>query len=180
MERGDYQATVRHWEKLKKMIPPDDENAKIVENGILHARSLMAQKGQKMPAASSQFASSAEQTQAGGKEAITGNVALSDALKGQASPNDTLFVLVRAAQGPKMPLAIIRKQVKDLPLKFTLDDSTAMTPEMKLSNFDQVVVIARVSKSGNAMTQSGDLQVMSAPIKPGAKGLKLVIDTVAP
>ena len=154
MERGDYTATVRYWEKLLKMIPPEDENAKIVENGIQHARALMAQKSGGKSPVQTQQAPAAEQAQAvqGGKEAITGTVALSDALKAQASPNDTVFVLVRAAQGPKMPLAIVRKQVKDLPLKFTLDDSTSMSPQMKVSNFDQVVVIARVSKSGNAMT----------------------------
>lgn len=182
MERGDYTATVRYWEKLLKMIPKEDENAKIVESGIQQARVLMAQKnGGKSPVQTRQ-APAAEQAQAvqGGKEGITGTVVLSDALKAQASPNDTVFVLVRAAQGPKMPLAIVRKQVKDLPLKFTLDDSTSMSPQMKVSNFDQVVVIARVSKSGNAMTQPGDLQGMSATVKPGTAGLKISIDKVAP
>ena len=182
MERGDYAVTVRHWEKLLKMIPKEDENVKIVESGIQQARILMAQKSGAKSPVQTRRASGGEQTQAaqGGKEGITGTVVLSDALKAQASPNDTVFVLVRAAQGSKMPLAIVRKQVKDLPLKFTLDDSTAMSPEMKMSNFDQVVVIARVSKSGNAMIQSGDLQGMSATIKPGTKGLKLSIDKVAP
>jgi len=182
MERGDYTATVSHWEKLLKMIPKEDENAKIVESGIQQARVLLAQKNGAKAPVQTRRAPVTEQQQAaqGGKEAITGTVVLSDALKAQASPNDTLFVLVRAAQGPKMPLAIVRKQVKDLPLKFTLDDSTAMSPEMKMSNFEQVVVIARVSKSGNAMSQPGDLQVMSATVKPGSKGLKLSIDKVVP
>lgn len=182
MERGDYTATVSHWEKLLKMIPEEDENAKIVESGIQQARVLMAQKNGGKAPVQTRRAPVTEQEQAaqGGKEAITGTVVLSDALMAQASPNDTLFVLVRAAQGPKMPLAIVRKQVKDLPLKFTLDDSTAMSPEMKMSNFEQVVVVARVSKSGNAMSQPGDLQVMSATVKPGTKGLKLSIDKVVP
>ena len=142
----------------------------------------MAQKSDKKSPVQTRRAPVEEQTQAaqGGKEGITGTVVLSEALKAQASPNDTVFVLVRAAQGSRMPLAIMRKQVKDLPLKFTLDDSTAMSPEMKMSNFDQVVVIARVSKSGNAMTQPGDLQGISATVKPGTRGLKLSIDKVAP
>ena len=182
MERGDYAVTVRHWEKLLKMIPGDDENAKVVESGIQQARILMAQKSDKKSPVQTRRAPVEKQTQAaqGGKEGITGTVVLSEALKAQASPNDTVFVLVRAAQGSRMPLAIMRKQVKDLPLKFTLDDSTAMSPEMKMSNFDQVVVIARVSKSGNAMTQPGDLQGISATVKPGTTGLKLSIDKVAP
>ena len=176
MERGEYAVTVRHWEKLLKMIPKEDDNARIVASGIQQARVLMAQKKGGKSAVTTQQAPAVP----GGKEAITGTVILSDDLKAQASPDDTVFVLVRAAEGPKMPLAIMRKQVKDLPLKFTLDDSTSMSPEMKLSNFDQVVVIARVSKSGNAMTQPGDLQGMSATIKPGSKGLKLKIDKVVP
>jgi cytochrome c-type biogenesis protein CcmH len=177
MERKDFAVAIRHWEKLLKMIPKDNENAQIVEGGLQQARELMAQKnGGKLPPAT-QFSSSGTQTATGaGKEAISGTVTLSNELKAIASPDDTVFVLVRAASGPKMPLAIVRKQVKDLPLKFTLDDSTSMSPQMKVSNFDQVVVIARISKSGNAMTQSGDMQVMSAIIKPGSKGLKLKID----
>lgn len=182
MERGDYAATVRYWEKLLQMIPREDENAKIVESGLQQARVLMAQKSGAKSPLQTRRASGGEQTQAvqAGKEGVAGTVVLSDALKAQASPNDTVFVLVRAAQGSKMPLAIVRKQVKDLPLKFTLDDSTAMSPEMKMSNFDQVVVIARVSKSGNAMTQPGDLQGMSATVKPGTTGLKINIDKIVP
>ena len=182
MERGDYAGAVRHWEQLLKLIPKDNENAKIVESGIQNARVLLAQKtGGKIPALTRESAPREEtQTVQAGKEAISGTVVLSSAIKAQASPEDTLFVLVRAAQGPKMPLAIVRKQVKDLPLKFTLDDSTAMSPQMKMSNFDQVVVIAKISKSGNPITQLGDLQGTSAVMKPGTKGVKLSIDTVAP
>jgi len=182
MERHDFAPAVMYWEKLQKMIPPEDPNAKIVEAGIQHARAMLAQNGNTSSAPMSQAAGSGERTQAaaGGKEAISGTVVLSNMLAAQANPNDTLFVLVRAAEGPKMPLAIVRKQVKDLPFKFTLDDSTSMSPQMKVSNFEQVVVIARVSKSGNAMTQTGDLQGMSAVIKPGSKGIKLIIDKVAP
>lgn len=176
LERGDFKTTVRHWESLLKLLPPDDENAKVIKTGIQQARILMAQKTAGQSTAQPPRAAASS----GAAEAITGTVVLSEQLKGRASPEDTLFVLVRAAQGPKMPLAIVRKQVKDLPFKFTLDDSTAMSPQMKLSNFDQVVVVARVSKSGNAMTQAGDLHGTSATIKPGSKGIKLSIDAVAP
>lgn len=183
MERQDYAAAVRHWEKLLEMIPKDNENAKIVESGIQQAHVLMAREnGTKLPL-SEQSSSAGTQASAkttAGKEAISGTVTLSDELKSKANPDDTVFVLVRAASGPRMPLAIMRKQVKDLPLKFTLDDSTSMSPQMKVSNFDQVVVIARVSKSGNAMTQSGDLQVISSTVKPGKRGLKLIIDQLVP
>ena len=115
-----------------------------------------------------------------GNEGVSGTVSLGETLKARVNSDDTVFVLVRAAQGPKMPLAIVRKQVKDLPYKFLLDDSTAMSPEMRMSNFDQLVVIARVSKSGDAMSQPGDLQGMSEVLKPGTKGLKLTIDKILP
>jgi cytochrome c-type biogenesis protein CcmH len=180
MERGDYAMAVKYWESLLKLIPADTEDAKLVEGGIQQARSFLQIKSGKAPMQAQRATTEEKQPTAGagGKERITGTVTLSDAVKVHAQPDDTLFVLVRAAQGPKMPLAIVRKQVRDLPLQFALDDSMAMSPQMKMSNFDQVVVIARVSKSGNAMPQPGDLQGMSATLKPGSQGVKLNIDTL--
>jgi cytochrome c-type biogenesis protein CcmH len=91
-----------------------------------------------------------------------------------------VFVFARAAEGPRMPLAILRKQVKDLPVEFALDDSMAMAPNMKLSSFAEVVVGARVSRSGNATPQSGDLEGLSRPVKVGASGVAVVIDNTLP
>ena len=79
-----------------------------------------------------------------------------------------------------MPLAIMRMQVKDLPAKFKLDDTQAMAPALKLSNFPEVVVGARVSKSGSATPQSGDWQGASQKIKVGARNIAIVIDTPVP
>lgn len=173
MEREDYAAAVRHWEKLLKLVPAENPDVQMIKDGVHQARQLLAQsKGGK--AALERINEPVAQT--AGNERISGTVTLSDAVRSQADPNDTLFVLARAAQGPKMPLAIVRKQVKDLPLKFTLDDSMAMSPEMKMSNFDQVVVVARISKSGNAMPQLGDLMGMSKPLALGSKGIRIDID----
>ena len=89
-----------------------------------------------------------------------------------------MFVYARAAQGSRVPLAILRKQVKDLPLKFTLDDSMAMSPAAKLSGAQEVIVSARVSESGQAMPQPGDLQGQSGTVVPGASGLVIEISQV--
>jgi cytochrome c-type biogenesis protein CcmH len=111
---------------------------------------------------------------------VAGTISLDPALTGRVSPDDTVYVFARAAEGPRMPLAIIRKQVKDLPLTFSLDDSMAMNPNMKLSNFSEVVVGARISKTGNAMPQSGDLKGSSSVIKLGSRDLKIIIDSAVP
>jgi cytochrome c-type biogenesis protein CcmH len=111
---------------------------------------------------------------------IAGTVKLAPALAGKVSPTDTVYIFARAAEGPKMPLAILRKQVKDLPVAFTLDDSMAMAPNFALSNFPSVVVGARVSKSGGVAAQSGDLEGMSPAVGIGATGLTVVIDRALP
>jgi len=180
MERGDYAAAVRHWEHLLKGLPADSEDAKMIESGLQQAREFLAKAKGMRGAKTEQTARAADAKSAASqsKEQISGTVSLSEALKAKASPTDTVFVLARAVQGPKMPLAVVRKQVKDLPLHFTLDDSMAMAPQMKLSNFDEVIVVVRISKSGNAMPESGDLQGMSSPVKPGSAGLKISVDSV--
>jgi cytochrome c-type biogenesis protein CcmH len=107
-------------------------------------------------------------------------VKLNGALESRASPDDTVFIFARAAQGPPMPLAVVRKQVKDLPVRFTLDDSMAMAPNLKLSAFPEVVITARISKSGSVKAQSGDLQGASQAVKPGTSGVVIAIDQVVP
>jgi cytochrome c-type biogenesis protein CcmH len=109
---------------------------------------------------------------------VSGIVSLAPSLAATVAPNDTVFIFARAAEGPRMPLAILRHRASELPIRFTLDDSQAMSPEMKMSKFPRVVVGARVSKSGNAMTQPGDL--IAAPVPGGGSELKLVIDQVQP
>jgi hypothetical protein len=110
---------------------------------------------------------------------ITVTVTLSPALAGKAAPGDTVFIFARAAQGPRMPLAIVRKQVRDLPVTVTLDDSMAMMPNMKMSSFPELVIGARVSKSGDAIPKPGDLEGYAPPLKAGAGGpVEVVIASV--
>ena len=87
----------------------------------------------------------------------------------QAGPEDTVFVFARALQGPPMPLAAVRARVKELPLRIRLDDESAMMPQMKLSNFEQVLVGARISKAGTAIAQSGDLFGEVSPVRAGQR-----------
>ena len=106
-------------------------------------------------------------------------VKLSPALAAKAAPGDAVYIFARAAQGPKMPLAIVRMQVQELPATVTLDDSMAMVPDMKMSSFPQLVIGARVSKSGNAIPKPGDLEGYAPPLKAGAAGpVEVVIASV--
>ncbi len=181
MERGDYVVALTHWQKLYSMLQPDSADAQQFKVSIQRARDLLAaQPGGKKKLAQLPAVETVQAAAGDPAAAISGKVSLSPALAAKASPDDTVFILARATQGPKMPLAVFRKQVKDLPMDFTLDDSMAMRPEMKLSGFDQVVVVARISKSGTPMSQSGDFEGISDAVKPGAKGMTLVINKVVP
>ena len=109
-------------------------------------------------------------------------VSLSPAVAKQAAPDDVVFVFARAAHGPRMPLAIVRKQVKDLPATIVLQDSQGtgqgMGQGMTLSSAPEVIVVARVSKSGMANVQNGDLEGVSAPVKQGTKAIAISIANV--
>jgi cytochrome c-type biogenesis protein CcmH len=180
MERGDFAAAIKHWDKLLKQLPPGSEDAMAIQGGINEARQLLShmKSGGKTSPMLEQIAPPEQMAPAAGKERITGRVTLDAKLAGKYSPDDTLFVLARAAEGPKMPLAILRMRVADLPLDFELDDSMAMAPQMTLSAFDQVVIVGRISKSGTAMPQAGDAEGFSVTVKPGTKNVKLKIDRI--
>lgn len=182
MERGDYVAAITHWQKLIGLLPPEYPELQLVRDGVQQARDFLAmQKGGKEKLAQlpkEPQPKTAQPPATRHAAATTGKVSLSPELVGKVAPTDTVFILARAVEGPKMPLAVLRKQVKDLPLTFSLDDSMAMQPQLKLSGFAQVVVVARVSKGGTPMAQAGDVQGTSAAIKPGATGLNIVIDSV--
>ena len=173
--RKDFSGAIRHWEKMVQ-LDPNSELAQQIQGGIDEARRL---SGIAAPAAGQTAAPSpTAPTAPTASVSVSGTVTLDAALAAKARPEDTLFVFARAAEGPRMPLAILRKQVKDLPLAFTLDDSMAMTPAARLSSASRVVVGARISARGDATPQPGDLQGFSAPVAPGAAGLKVKIGEV--
>ena len=187
-DKQAYAKAVPHWEKILTLVPPESPIAESMRNGIAEARIKGGLPGGVPPLAQGPQAAtpmSAAPVAAGGAAQtapaetgarVSGTVTLAPALKGRVSPSDTLFVFARAADGPRMPLAILRKQAKDLPVQFVLDDSMAMTPTMKLSSFPEVIVGARISKSGDAMPQKGDLQGATRPLANRVDKLTIVID----
>jgi len=179
-EMRNYSGAVAYWQKLLQLVPPDSQEARGISGGIAEAQTLAGGgTPSAAPMAAADGAGNAAQGAPGGGS-VAGVVTLSASLAGKASPTDTLFIFARAASGPKMPLAMMRVQVKDLPVSFALDDTMAVMPAMKLSNFQEVVVAAKISKGGSANPQSGDLHGTSEVVKLGASGVKVVIDQIAP
>ena len=159
-ERKDFTGAAAYWERMLSHIAPDSEEARSIRQNVAEARALANER--KPDAAAG----------------VQGTVTLSSTLKHQAAPDDTVFVFARAADGPPMPLAVARIRVRDLPYRFRLDDTMAMTPAMKLSAFPKVVVAARVSRTGSATAQPGDLQGASAPVPNDATAVAVVIDSL--
>jgi cytochrome c-type biogenesis protein CcmH len=174
-ERGDYAGAATHWQKIADALPSDSELGKQVRASIDEARQRSAAGGA-APPSTSVAASAPAPAQAGKDASVRGTVSLDPALAAKAAPTDTVFVFARAADGGRMPLAIYRSRVADLPIAFTLDDSMAMSPAARLSGARSVVVAARISRTGNAMPQPGDLIGESAPVAPGTAGLSIRID----
>ncbi len=181
-QKADYQGALKYWEPLQKLTRADSKEGKILQDYLSQARSgkpseLVMTGGSDI--GSQQRAATSDAVD--GATALKIHVALAPALAARAAANDTVFIYARAAQGPPMPLAIVRKQVSDLPIDVVLDDSMAMMPAMKLSNFPEVVVGARISKSGNAMPTSGDLQSISDPLQTkDAQPISITINQVVP
>ncbi len=172
----DYASALQYWEKLITLFPEGTDGHTQMLRNIAEVKQLMGQElDPEMIAKLQGQQQQSAATDGNANASVSGRVSLDPALAGSVSPGDTLFVFARAANGPRMPLAILKKQVSDLPLDFEMDDSHAMNPQMKLSNFSDIVVSARISKSGNAMPQPGDLEGASAVVKVGAQGLNILI-----
>ena len=154
--RRDYGTAQKHWRRMLRLVPADSEEARSIQASLDEAKALAAQRP------------------------LQGKVILSKKIAAQVSPEDTVFIFARATEGPAVPLAVLRKQVRDLPFAFALDDSMAMAPGMNLSGHARVIVGARVSKSGDPAPKPGDLQGASAPVANDAQGVNVVIDSVIP
>jgi cytochrome c-type biogenesis protein CcmH len=166
-ERKDYAKAADVWSRMLPLVPEGSEDAQAIGQNVSEARKLAGigepQRGNQNAAASA---------------GVHGVVRLAPELKAQVKADDTLFVFARAAEGPPMPLAVLRGKATDLPLQFSLNDSMAMAQGLKISAFPKVVVTARISKGGAATAQPGDLQGASAPVANDARGVTVTIDTV--
>ncbi len=177
-EKQNFAKAAEYWKRMLPLLPPDSEMGNSVRTSIKEAEDKLGGAGPSAAVAQAGPAGKA-QPSAGAAAAnaahLSGTIKLAPALAARAAPEDTVFVLARPAQGSRMPLAAVRVKVKDLPLKFSFDDSMAMNPAAKLSDFSEVVVAARVTKSGNVMPEPGDLEGESKPVHPNTSGMNIEI-----
>ncbi|MBM3359716.1 MAG: c-type cytochrome biogenesis protein CcmI [Betaproteobacteria bacterium] len=166
-EKQDYAGAVRLWERMLPLVPQGSEAARSIMGSIDEARTLGASAG---------AGSAPGPALAARKSGVSGVVKLAPELAGKVAPTDTVFIFARAAEGPRMPLAIARRQARDLPAEFTLDDTMAMQAGVNLSSAPQVVIGARISRSANATPRPGDLQGLSPPVRNDASGISVVIN----
>jgi cytochrome c-type biogenesis protein CcmH len=181
-QREDFTQAALYWRRLLKLIPPDAEIAKDIAAAIEEAEKLAASSGGTGAVSKMDAKGAGEKggQPLSGAATISGMVTVSKELIAKVSPTDQVFIFAQAPQGPKMPIASLKIDSGQLPYRFTLDDAVSMSPNDKLSNHAEVMISARVSKSGQAMAQSGDLQGKVGPVKLGQQGVAIVIDTVVP
>ncbi len=209
-EQGQYQAAIQHWTRAVQLMGPNSAGGRSLQAGIERASQLLAEAGGepsaslressaslrepsaslrepsvslREPSASSREPSAKSATasaDAAEPAALQVQVSLADTVS--ADPGDTVFVYARAWQGPKMPLAIARMRVAELPALVTLNESMAMAPGMTIRSFPQLEVVARISSSGDPIAASGDWQATAGPVMLGesADPFALVIASQLP
>lgn len=169
-DRQNYRQAIEYWERLQQDLPPDSELLSDVNASMHEARVLSGDAStrntpplRKMPVQS---------------VGVSGIVTIQPKLAAQLDPSVTVFIYARASHGASMPLAIVRTTVGALPYAYQLDDSSALVPNHKISQADEVVVVARVSKAGDAKQQPGDLQGMTGALKPHGQKVDVEINQV--
>ena len=183
----DYAGAVRYWEVLLPQLTPGSVDAETIGAALEEARALagkappakpaLAAAG---PAAEAKKDVPAKTGAAGRKEAISGEVTISGKVAARANPDDLLFIFARNPEGSRMPLAVLRTQVSELPYRFVLDDTLSLPGGQKISDLAAVSLEARVAKAGKAQSAPGDLFGVTERVKPGSSQVKIVIDQVQP
>jgi len=181
-ERADFESALIYWRRILATLDPNSETARTMAGNIAETEQLMQSQRASSNGGSASIPASATgaplAAAAGSK--VSGVVTLSQSLAAEVLPTDTIYIFARAMQGPRMPLAILKTEAAKMPIEFTLDDSMAMDASMNLSSTTEVMVMARISRSGNATPQSGDMQGGIQNVKIGASGIEIVIDEVIP
>lgn len=181
MRLGNRAGSLKHWQKLKTLVAKDSNDYREVEAIIAEVSGKPATR---VPPQAVQPPASVANV----SSTVSGSVTIAPELTAKIAPGDILFVLARAAGAvgantptPRMPLAVLRIPAPQTwPYLFSLTDAMAMAPGMNLSSFPEVVIEARISKSGGATLQPGDLTGLTAPIKPGTKNLAVTISRTVP
>lgn len=190
LEAHDLPVSLGYWRRLAAVLPEGSDEAQRVAGVIADLSAGQGDSKAGPPPGGSKAARSPVTPPAGSAPppapaqastgSVGGRVELSPALASRVALTDTVFIYARAAEGSRMPLAILRVPARELPKDFRLDDSMSMASGAKLSAAPLVVIEARISKSGGALPQSGDVFGRTAPVKPGATDLRIVIDQVVP
>ena len=197
MDAQDWNAAMGYWQRLYEVVGPNSQDAAqlrtIMEEVRQRAgpgyafkeapRVAQAPAPKVAQAPAPKAAASAPKAAASAPAAatsISGSVALAPAIAKQVSGSEHLFVFARAEGGPRVPLAVVKLRADALPYQFALDDSQSMAPGMNISSAQAVRIEARISRSGDVKAQPGDLVGTSDVVKPGASGVKVLVDKVVP
>jgi cytochrome c-type biogenesis protein CcmH len=193
-QRGDFAGAIAQYTRLKGLVPPNSEESQEIDQVLAELETARKQTSVPglaaaptpkappiaAPAAAAAPALAPETATRPGGAGIQGRAEIDAKFAGKFSPGDAVFIYARDPDGSRMPLAVMRATAGELPKAFALNDAMAMTPNNTISRAKTVVVEARISKSGNAIPQSGDLRGVSQPVKPGAGNVRIVIDQVVP
>ena len=159
-EAGRYADAVNYWQRLVAVLPAEDPSREAILGGIERARQQMGEESSAEPAVVA-------------AALLEVSVDVAPQIKAELEPTDSVFVFARALNGPPMPLAVKRLSVADLPAKVSLSDSDAMMADLKLSGFDQVLLVARISRAGNAI--SGEWVGQSEPVSTDDDQVQLLL-----
>lgn len=189
LERNDTATAAALWKRLRATLPADSPNLAEVDEALARvgvappkgaATAAAAPAPSPAPAMAAKAPPPPSAAAGGAVSSIEGRVDVDPKLAGKIAPGDTVFILARDPDGSKMPLAALKLTGADLPKSFALSDAMAMSEATTISKAKRIVVEARVSKSGNAILQPGDLSGTSAPVAPGARGIRVTIDRIVP
>ena len=179
-QRGDDRQAVVYWKKILPALKDEPEARDRVAQLIKASEDKMAggtPSQEAPPQVTAQSAPAVVQTPVG--KSIKLKVSLAPSLRDKVGPDDTVFIFAKAPSGMPAPLAVLRQRAAELPLQVTLDDSLAMIPTHKLSNYDKVNVVARISRSGGIAAQAGDLEGRQDGVTVTADtSMDLVIDKI--